>query len=274
MNWFVTGDKHGNFDSIFQTDVVKDENNAIIILGDAGINFWLDKRDDKLKTKIKDNSKCMWYIVRGNHEARPSDISTMDHRFDLKVNGRVYVEDKYPNIRYFNDYGVYYINDYCCAIIGGAYSVDKFWRLQRYGINSEEHPDYRNSRKTGWFWNEQLAQDEMNAAAELFKDKHFDFVFSHTCPYSWRPTDLFLNQIDQSKVDSSMELWMDEIKKTFQWNAWLWGHYHGDRLERPYAEMYYHDIDALDTIHNRWEKYDQTGEIEWWLTKSPNFYMN
>jgi hypothetical protein len=34
--------------------------------------------------------------------------------------------------------------------------------------------------------------------------------------------------------------------------------------------MEYEDI---DTIWQRWQNYDKTGKLDWWLPKSPSFYM-
>ena len=133
--------------------------------------------------------------------------------------------------------------------------------------------NYNNPKRTGWFPNEQLSKEEMERANYVFEGKIFDFVFSHTCPLSFQPTDLFLSAVNQSEVDTSMEQWMDQLKDKMDWFVWLYGHYHSDRMERPYVEMYYHDIDALDDIKARWVKYAETGELDWWLNKSPNFYM-
>ena len=30
----------------------------------------------------------------------------------------------------------------------------------------------------------------------------------------------------------------------------------------------------LDKIAERWKNYDATGELDWWLKKSPNFYWS
>ena len=111
------------------------------------------------------------------------------------------------------------------------------------------------------------------ATADLI-NKSFDFIFTHTCPKDWQPTDLFLGSVDQSRVDSSMELWFEELKDKIDWGIWCFGHYHADRMERPHVEMYYHDIELLDDAFNRWALYDKGHEIDWWLTKSPNYYMS
>ena len=274
MKFYVTGDKHGQFHTILQNEIVKDPNNAIIILGDAGINYYLRDWDDKLKKEISENSQCMWYIVRGNHEARPQDVSVpYEIIWDPWVSGQVYVQEEYPNIRFFLDFGEYFINGSHVAVIGGAYSVDKWWRLARAGVLKKSDLNYNNPKRTGWFPNEQLSKEEMERANYVFEGKIFDFILSHTCPLSFQPTDLFLSAVNQSEVDTSMEQWMDQLKDKMDWFVWLYGHYHNDRMERPYVEMYYHDIDALDDIKARWVKYAETGELDWWLNKSPNFYM-
>lgn len=272
MKWMVTGDTHGVFTRF--ANLPKNEEIGMIILGDAGFNFYLNKTDARKKKEVSENyPNITFYCVRGNHEARPQDIPNMKLKYDPDVDGMIYMEDEYPNIRYFKDYGVYTIDGCDCAVIGGAYSVDKYWRLGLAGVRSKRYKDYYNPKKTGWFWNEQLTAEEMDRAAALFKGQHFRFVFSHTCPFEWEPNDLFLSQVDQTTVDKSMEFWMDEIKDTFEWETWLFGHFHADRLERPHVEMYYNDMEELNEICNRWKRYDATYELEWHLVKSPKFYM-
>ena len=274
-NWLVRGDCHGSFYWVHELDKkrYKPFETAFIVLGDFGVNYYLNKKDEKKKQDLC-NSGYTFYVVRGNHEARPQDVPGMTVVYDQWVNGYVYMEVDYPNIRYFMDYGIYTLDGYAAAVIGGAYSVDKWWRLQRADIYNKQNLDYYNPKKSGWFWNEQLTAEEMNQAATMFKGKSFDFVLSHTCPRDWEPTDMFLSSINQNEVDKSMEIWMNEIKDTFDWHVWCFGHFHADRLERPHVEMYYNDIESLEDIHIRWSQYDQTGELDWWLKKSPMFYAN
>lgn len=271
-NWLVRGDTHGNFnwmDNGCLNDYMPKET-AIIILGDAGFNFFLNETDDRLKAEVNARG-YRFYCVRGNHEARPQGLGNMRYKYDSEIDGMVWMEEEYPNIRYFKDYQIYTINGYTCGVIGGAYSVDKWYRLARAGIYNKTDLGYNNPKKTGWFSDEQLTTEEMEKCSHLFKDWEFDFIFSHTCPYSWRPVDMFLSGIDQSSVDSSMELWMDELKDQCKWKYWLFGHYHADRVERPHVEMFFNDIEKLDDVAARWIRYDKTGELDWWIRKSPNF---
>lgn len=272
-NWLVRGDCHSDF--LWMNDLNPNkyipEETGIIILGDAGINFYLNKTDYKKKKDIQNRGYHI-YAVRGNHEARPQDVEGMETAFDTYVHGIVYYEPDFPNIRYFLDYGFYDIGGYNCLIIGGAYSVDKAWRLQRCMLTEETNIP----KKSGWWANEQLSPKEMESCmrqiqAFVATGKYIDFIMTHTCPYSIEPRDMFLGFIDQSTVDDSMEHWMDEIMKTIHWNIWLFGHFHADRLERPHIEQYFNDIEELDEIVKRWKKYDETGELDWWLQRSPNF---
>lgn len=274
-NWLVRGDTHGQFAWMDNgcLDNYKPEETAIIILGDAGFNYYLNKYDDRKKAEVNVRG-YRFYCVRGNHEARPQDTSCgYELVYDQDVRGEVYVQREYPNIRFFKDWGEYFLDFFHVCVIGGAYSVDKWWRLARAGVQSKTDWRYNNPKMTGWFPNEQLSLDEMAQAEYDLTGKRFDFVFTHTCPKDWQPTDLFLGSIDQRTVDSTMELWLEDLKSKFYWNIWLFGHYHHDRLERPHVEQYFNDIENLDIIYKRWIDYDNTGELNWYLEKSPNFYM-
>ena len=271
----MVSDTHGNFTwmTIGALDKYKPEETAIIILGDCSLDFYLNKTDERKKKEV-DARGYYIYWLRGNHEARPQDVPGYEKIFDENVHGTVYCDPRFPNLRAFLDYGFYDINGYTCLIIGGAYSVDKYYRLESAMLTEETN----NPKKSGWFNNEQLTKEEMNDCLQSVKlfnttGKTVDFIMTHTCPYSYQPTDMFLSFIDQSKVDNSMEKWLDEVRTSINWKYWLFGHYHADRIERPYVEQYYQDLDMLDNIVARWTKYNETGELDWWLIKSPNFYM-
>jgi 3-oxoacid CoA-transferase subunit A len=253
MNYIITGDCHGQF-SRFKS-LGNMPNTAVIILGDAGVNYHLDERDLSAKRYLA-KFPFTFYCVRGNHEARPSDVEGMKLSWDTNISGMVWYEEEFPNIRYFQDWGIYYIDGLRTLVIGGAYSVDKHYRLMN-----------------GWKWhaNEQLTRKEMDECARaVMATKHgFDLVLSHTCPRSLQPMDLFLRGLDQSTVDNTMERWMEDLFKVFNWKLFLFGHYHADRIEWPHAEQFYTEMEPLMDILERWKKYDETGELDWWLPLSP-----
>lgn len=259
--YFLTGDMHGSFSRFryYYKEMQEDEHTAIIILGDSGINWLLNEREVQLKNSLTQHYKFRIYCVKGNHDAPIRNVPDMKLIYDDDVHGFVYMQNEWPNIRYFLDYGIYWMNNYRVAVIGGAYSVDKFYRLS---IGAQ------------WFSDEQLSPEEMNDCRRYFAaagPAQFDLVLTHTCPISWEPTDLFLPNIDQSTVDKSMENFLEEMKDRLNWKVWAFAHYHRDRIERPYVEQYYTDTESLDALIKRWDDYNRTGELPLYLDKSPYF---
>lgn len=241
--WYLTGDTHQKdlLSRLHQLKTMPEvgvlpQNIGIIILGDAGLNFYLDSREQKFKKKIN-HLGYQIYCVYGNHEERPENISTMKLVWDKEVKGEVYVEEKYPNIKYFKMFGEYQISRYNIAVIGGAYSVDK---------------EFRQLMNWQWFPDEQLTEREIIDVFSLMTGKDYDLVLTHTCPYDWRPIDLFLQTVDQSKVDSTMERTLNFLKDYIRkWDKWACGHYHDDRMLQPNVIMLYHKIINLEDLMNK-----------------------
>ena len=76
----------------------------LLQLGDAGLNFCMDERDQKLKKELQDKIDELKtegiYIqilfVRGNHEARPGNMESgnLDRYIEKEVyGGRAYIEN-------------------------------------------------------------------------------------------------------------------------------------------------------------------------------------
>lgn len=257
-NWRITGDTHGanslriSYLLENEPELIPEET-ALIILGDAGFNYYLNKKDRRNKAETEAKGVYI-YCVRGNHEARPGEKLGMKLVSDENVGGPVWIEEEFPHIRYFTDWGFYNIDGLRALVIGGAYSVDKYYRI---------------ANNLQWFENEQLAYYDREACLRNTEGKHFDLVLSHTCPLSLQPTDLFLNFIDQFTVDNSMEVWMEELAHNMNWKLWLFAHYHTDRIEWSHVEQFYMETESLNDIVARWTKYDETGELDWWLPLSP-----
>lgn len=264
-NILITGDTHGRVVERIQ-NIARDYPNykpnetAIIILGDAGINFYLNKSDKKNKYRIN-NLGYTIYCVRGNHEEHPGNIDSMEYIFDEEVGYWVYWEEDYPNIRYLADGFIYNFKGYRCLVIGGAYSVDKWYRLQSAAA--------QGSSFSGWFEDEQLTPEEMENIFERVKGKEIDFVFTHTCPTSFEPRDLFLDCINQSTVDKSMEEFLEKIKNEVDWKIWCFGHFHADRVEHLGVEQFYYGYEEIDTLWNRWNTTAFKDEEYLYLNKSP-----
>ena len=60
-----------------------------------------------------------------------------------------------------------------------------------------------------------------------FYDFDRNYVLTHTCPTDWQPVDLFMRGLDQSKVDSTMEEYLDDVLRYIGgYDYWYFGHYH------------------------------------------------
>ena len=126
-------------------------------------------------------------------------------------------EEAFPNILFAKDGEVYDFGGLSCIAIGGAYSIDKFERLEK-----------------GWHWfdNEQPS----DAIKAFVEDKiaglgdKVDIVLSHTCPLKYEPREAFSCCIDQRTIDKSTEVWLDMLEDRIEYKRWYCGHYHIDKV--------------------------------------------
>lgn len=206
---YITGDTHRNFSRLYGLEVSSDD--MLIILGDSCITYCLNEEELKYKDYLT-KFKIKLFCIRGNHEERPENINTYKE-VDM-FGGKVFVEEDFPNLIFAKDGEVYDIDGKSIFVIGGAYSVDKNYRIMY---------DYK------WFKDEQLTTKEMNDILAKVKGKHFDIVLTHTCPYKYEPREVFMNGIDQSKLDKSMEHFLDEIEENIDYDKWYCGHYHTEK---------------------------------------------
>lgn len=212
---YITGDTHGNFKRIekFCNKFETTREDIMIIVGDAGINYYEDCRDDILKEFLC-NLPITIFCIHGNHEQRPESIDSYKE-MEWK-NGYVYVEDSYPNLLFAKDGEIYNLNEKQVLVLGGAYSIDKYYRL----INGDK-----------WFSNEQPSAETKHKVSKILCDINWnvDLVLSHTAPLKYEPTEVFLPMIDQNTVDKSTEEWLDRIEDNLNYEKWYCGHYHTEK---------------------------------------------
>lgn len=216
MNIYITGDKHRDFKSIIN---FCNENNTsvddiLIILGDAGINYYGDNRGDfKLKKKLS-KLPITLFCIYGNHEKRPSTIE--GYKLQQFNEGLVYKQSKYPNLLFAKCGESYIFNNKKYFVIDGAYSVDKHYRL---------------SKGFHWFKDEQPSEENKKFVESNLNNINWkvDYVLTHTCPYKYMPTEWFMPCINQDKVDNSTEKWLDIIEDKLNYQKWYCGHFHGSK---------------------------------------------
>lgn len=209
---YITGDTHGKFEHVedFCYKNKTSRNDTLIILGDACINYFEDYRDDIVKQELS-KLPITLFCVHGNHESRPYHIDT--YKVLKKYGGLAYVESEFPNLIFAIDGEIYDFNNKKCIVCGGAYSVDKKFRI------ASGRP---------WFSDEQPNDIIKKKISNKLSRRKWtiDTVLSHTCPLKYEPIEMFLAWVDQSTVDKSTEIFLDTIEDKLTYNAWWCGHYH------------------------------------------------
>ena len=212
---FCTGDIHGSLSRIKtlckQENTTKDD--YLVICGDLGLNYFLDERDVYLKNKLAEMPITI-IGIHGNHEERAWNIPAYRIVYNEELKCYTWSEPDKPSI-IFPENGIFYLKDKKCLCLGGAYSVDKYYRL------------YCGAGR--WFESEQITPKEQERILNIIDTENsFNYIFSHTVPlkYERELEDLFLPSIDQSMVDKSTEKFLDKVEDKIMYDHWYFGHYH------------------------------------------------
>jgi len=229
---YITGDMHGSLAPIYNFfDEYKPEpNDILVVLGDVGLNYHGTIDDIRIKRIVNnymDKFGMTFFCIHGNHENRPQNISSYEEK--EWCGGRVLYEERFPHILFPVDGDIFDIEGAKCIVIGGAYSVDKYYRLEN-GHN--------------WWSDEQPSPEIKTYVEKQLSNNKVDIVFSHTCPAKYIPTECFLPMIDQSTVDNSTEQWLDKVEDDLDYKAWYCGHWHTNkRIDKMH--FLYHDVEVL-----------------------------
>ena len=227
---YLTGDTHGSFERIahFCARMNTKSSDILIILGDAGINFYGGWRDQKKKEFIS-TLPITLFCIHGNHEQRPATIPSYT---EIEwQGGTAYIEAQFPSILFAKDGEVYNLNGMQAIAIGGAFSIDWMYRIPGRSWWPDEQPS-----------KEIKALVERKLEALGWK---VDVVLSHTVPLKYEPVEVFLTGIDQSKVDKTTEEWLDSIEGRLHYGKWYSGHYHTSKqIDR--LQIMFEDYDVFD----------------------------
>ena len=267
---FRTGDPHARFDYIKMQAQRQEftEDTTCIILGDVGVNFFGDARDDTSKRELS-SIPGTFFCLHGNHENRPQNITSY-HEIEYR-GGKCLIEDKYPRLIFPVDGEIFDFHGHSTLVIGGAYSVDKFYRL-----------------RTGWNWfaDEQPSPEIREKVEQVLEARNWqvDIVLSHTCPRKYEPVEVFLKGLDQSTVDKTTENWLDTIEDRLNYERWYCGHYHTDK-KIDKLEFLFHSFtllpkdhlniqEAQEWAHNLEEKWAHEAEMLRAIERGPSSGQN
>ena len=221
MRIWVTGDSHGMFERIgkFCEEHQTTKEDLIIIAGDAGINYNGYVRD-RAKKEYLESLPIRFLCVHGNHEIRPQTL--LYYQLIDWCGGKVWKEEEFPSILFAKDGEIYHLLGNQVLVIGGAYSVDRYFR--NIGVD---------------WWRDEQPSDEIKRYVEKQLDKNkwnVDIVITHTCPWKYVPKEAFLESIDQKLVDKTTELWLDTIRKRLFFSDWFCGHFH---IEKEIDDLHF-----------------------------------
>ena len=213
--YYLTGDTHRDFKLVaaFCEKVSSTKEDTMIILGDSGINYYGGAKDHWFKQQLA-KLPITLFCIHGNHEQRPETLGYAEKAWH---GGAVYWEAAFPNLLFAKDGEVYELGGKRCIAIGGAYSVDKQFRLA-----------------AGWhWWPDEQPSPKIRARVEAKLDAEgwrVDAVLSHTCPLKYEPVEVFISGINQARVDKTTEQWLDTIEDRLEYTHWYCGHFHTDKL--------------------------------------------
>ncbi len=245
--FFITGDKHRNFERVkeFCRQTNTRRKDTLIVLGDAGFNYYGDERDDKLKSEISELNITL-FCLHGNKENRPQNVGTYGIR--SFCGGKVYYEPKHPNIYFAIDGEIYTFEGKKYMVVGGAHSVDKLRCL------AEDLP----------FWDDEMPNDKTKNTVETALKKEGNRIYgmlTHTCPIQYLPGEMFIStrqsvsikrkprkakskKLFKPDIDRSTELWLGKLEKSIDYKVWFCGHYHIDK-QIDKIQMLCHEIRPL-----------------------------
>ncbi len=228
---YITGDTHGNFKHIesFCKRMDTSTDDILIILGDAGINFYGEEYDRRKKIYLN-SLPITLFCIHGNHEQRPYTISSYKEKEWHE--GIVYYEEEFSSILFAKDGEIFDLDGKKTIVLGGAYSIDKYFRLLR------GYP---------WWSDEQPSMEIKQYAEHRLEEQNWkiDIVLSHTGPLKFEPREMFLEGIDQSRVDKSTEIWLDYIENKLSYKKWYFGHYHTEK-KIDKVEIKFNDISLFE----------------------------
>jgi len=203
MSIYLIGDVHGDFEKILYFKHII-ENNKLIVLGDFGL-VWNNQSNTSLDILEAFNTEI--YFLDGNHE-----------NFDMleqypiieKHGGKVSVIRK--NIFWLRRGEIYNIDNNKILTVGGAFSIDKCYRVEYIS----------------WWKQEEINFEEIqNTLSNLNKhNNQVDYILTHTCPNTLREK---MFEFTTKKSDSNTDFFdylVDD--KIINFKKWYFGHFHED----------------------------------------------
>lgn len=205
---YIFGDIHGRLEVSKVVNYMKNisysKDDIIILLGDVGV-CWDDSwRDQEVIDKLQ-TINCLKLFIDGNHENFPLMYSYSEYKW----NGG-YVHEIREDILHLQRGYVFNIQGIKFFAFGGAYSIDKYSRIENVSWFEEELPN---------------EEEYERAWKELRKNNYeVDYIITHTAPYE---VSIDMNK-DMYEEEEELHRFFQEIAYNVSFNKWYFGHFHED----------------------------------------------
>lgn len=215
---YVIGDRHGEEDGFSEEKLPGQagwtEADTVIVTGDFGFVMRGEKNNLAERNKLDALEKKPYTIAfcDGNHEGFPYlETYPEEIRFGAPVR-RIR-----KNVFWLQRGYVYTIEGKTFFVMGGAYSMDREWRLRYQQICGERI----------WFPEELPSPDEYLRAIRVLKEHQHrvDYIITHTAPRTIIP-----RIIGRYPDDHDRELtgFLDWVYHEVMFTRWYFGHFHED----------------------------------------------
>lgn len=227
MNYYLTGDLHGEGMRLANLIDKLDENDTLIVLGDFG--FIWDNSLELERMMLDALEKALPYtiaFVDGNHENFPmiQELETIEEWNGGRV-GRIS-----KNIIHLLRGEVYNLNGKKVGVCGGANSIDISWRTQ--GIS--------------WWREEEITNNDINKFMTIAEeyDNKVDIMLSHDAPASIIPVVKLYSGVNDGEISNSQKQ-LEKINQIIDIKKWYFGHWHIDKKIDDKFECLYKKIKEI-----------------------------
>lgn len=217
---YITGDTHGEQNRILQ---IQNEHSltsedTLIICGDFGF-LWCNDKQENIFLDDLENLPYTICFCDGNHENFPMIYSYPVEEWN---GGKVHRIRK--NVLHLMRGQIFDIENKRFFAMGGAYSIDKYMRLENVSWWKEELP----------------TNEEYKEASDNLKKHNFkvDYIITHTAP-----TEIVRQFCSSPDVhDAELCGFLEWVMHETDFDKWFFGHWHMDRTIYDRFFALYYDV--------------------------------
>lgn len=224
---YITGDTHGERERFAPHRLPGEENwtceDILIICGDFGYIFF-DTEEERRFLEQLGRKRYTICFCDGNHENFPAI-----YRYPREEWNGGQVHRICPNVLHLMRGQVYELQGCRFFVMGGAYSIDKYRRVEGFS-----------------WWPQELPEEEEYAEAERNLQRtgyQVDYVITHTAP----PDVIRLMGFYPDSHDKKLVDFLGRVSDRLVFRRWFFGHWH---LDCSITERYRALLYDVVTIEN------------------------